>query len=231
MDFATISADVISYTSLNETEKRKLESGIKQLLSNLTEKYKNQSFYGRLVQGDYIECAIDTPQYALRIALLLKTYIKSIVFEVSKNNKSRLKYFSEHGIRLAVAVASLDKLDSKNGIIDGEAIYLSGRAIKSYSTSDKQKIIIKNTMFFCSPNNKIQLQFDVLFSLLDTILSKCSSKQSEVVYYKLLDLSEKNIATKLSKYQSTISQHSTSAGWLSIEKTVNYFENTFKEWK
>lgn len=228
MNFATISADVISYTSLTEIERRTLESGIKHLFSILTERYKNQSFYGRLVQGDYMECAVDTPQYALRIALILKTYVKSIVFEVSKNNKSRLKYFSEHGIRLAVAVAPLDKLDSKNGIIDGEAIYLSGRAIKNYSTSDKQKIVIKNTMFFCSPNSKIQQQFDVIFSLLDTILSKCTSKQSEVVYYKLLDLSEKDIAAKLSKYQSTISQHSTAAGWLSIEKAVNHFENTFQ---
>jgi DNA-binding NarL/FixJ family response regulator len=122
----------------------------------------------------------------------------------------------------------LDKLDSKNGIIDGEAIYLSGRAIKNYSTSDKQKIVIKNTMFFCSLDSKIQQQFDVIFSLLDTILSKCTSKQSEVVYYKLLDLSEKDIAAKLSKYQSTISQHSTAAGWLSIEKAVTHFENTFQ---
>lgn len=228
MDFATISADVISYTSLTEIERRTLESGVKHLFSVLTEKYKTQSFYGRLVQGDYMECAVDTPQYALRIALILKTYVKSIVFEVSKNNKSRLKYFSEHGIRLAVAVAPLDKLDSKNGIIDGEAIYLSGRAIKNFSTSDKQKIVIKNTMFFCSLNSKIQQQFDVIFSLLDTILSKCTSKQSEVVYYKLLDFSEKDIAAKLGKYQSTISQHSTAAGWLSIEKAVNHFENIFQ---
>ena len=89
MDFATISADVISYTSLTGVERRTLESGIKHLFSVLAERYKNQSFYGRLVQGDYMECAIDTPQYALRIALILKTYIKSIVFDVSKNNKSR----------------------------------------------------------------------------------------------------------------------------------------------
>lgn len=105
---------------------------------------------------------------------------------------------------------------------------MSGRAIKRYSTSDKQKIVIKNTLFFSSTNNKYQHQFDVLFSLLDTILSKCSSKQSEVIYYKLHDLNEKEIAKKLGKCQSTISQHSTSAGWLSIEKAVNYFENIFK---
>lgn len=228
MNFATISADVISYTSLSEIEKRTLESGIKQVLDDLSLKFKNQNFYGRLVQGDYIECAIDTPKYALRIALLLKTFVKSIDFEITKANKSRLKYFLEYGIRLAVAIAPLTKLDPENGIIDGEAIYLSGRAIKNYSTSNKQKIVIKNTMFFCSPIGELQEQFDTLYSLLDTLLSKCSSKQSEVVFYKLLNLSEKDIATKLGKYQSTISQHSTAAGWLSIEKAVNYFENTIK---
>jgi len=227
MDFATISADVIEYTSLTTTEKRELESGVRQVLSELTEKYSSQGFFGRMVQGDYIECAVKDPRYALRIALFLKTFIKSFEFQAPGTNKSRIKYFSEHGIRLAVAVAPLEKLDPNSGIIDGEAIYLSGRAIKNFSTSDKQKIIIKNTMFFCSPDNRLQQQFDVLFTLLDTILSRCSSKQSEVVYYKLLDYTEKDIAATLKKNQSTISQHSTAAGWLSIEKTITYFETIF----
>ena len=228
MNYATISADVISYTSLSETEKRKLETSIKKLLGDLSERYRKQSFYGRLIQGDYIECAVNAPEYSLRIALLLKTYIKSIAIQITKSNKSKLKYFLEHGIRLAVAVAPLVKLDPENGIIDGEAIYLSGRTIKNYTTSDKQKIVIKYTLFFCSPDSQLQDQFDTLFSLLDTIISKCSAKQSEVIFYKLLNLSEKDIAGKLGKYQSTISQHSTAAGWLSIEKALNYFENTIK---
>ena len=228
MNYATISADVISYTSLSETEKRKLEAGIKKLLGDLSEKYRKQGFYGRLIQGDYIECAVNAPEYSLRIALLLKTYIKSIASQTTKSNKSKLKYFFEHGIRLAVAVAPLEKLDPENGIIDGEAIYLSGRTIKNYTTSDKQKIVIKNTLFFCSPDSQLQEQFDTFFTLLDTIISKCSAKQSEVIFYKLLNLSEKDIAGKLGKYQSTISQHSTAAGWLSIEKALNYFENTIK---
>lgn len=230
INFATISADVISYTSLSETEKRKLESAIKSLLSDLTGRYSNYQFYGRLVQGDYIECALNKPALGLRIALLLKTLVKSIDFDTTKGTKSRLKYFFEHGVRLAVAIAPLQKLDPNLGIIDGEAIYLSGRTIKSYSTSDKQKITIKNTMFFCGLDNEMQEQYDTIFSLLDTILSKCSAKQSKVVYYKLLDLSEKDIAEKLGKNQSTISQHSTAAGWLSIEKAVNYFENSVKQW-
>ncbi len=229
MNYATLSADVISYTSLPEEAKRKLESGIRNLLDELSHKYKRYAFYGRLIQGDYIECALKSPKPALRTALLLKTFVKS--FEPDKKQPAKdasLKYFREHGIRLAVAVAPLNKLDPINGIIDGEAIYLSGRTIKSFSTSDKQKIVIKNTLFFCSGDKKLQEQFDAIFSLLDTIISKCSAKQSEIIYYKLLDFSEKEIAQKLGKNQSTISQHSTAAGWLSIEKTVNYFEKTLQ---
>ena len=101
-----------------------------------------------------------SPKHALRIALILKTYIKTFEFNKKKGKRNRLKYFNEHGVRLAVAIAPLEKIDSEKGIIDGEAIYLSGRAIKKLSTSDKQKIVIKNTMFFCSNDKKMQEQFD-----------------------------------------------------------------------
>ena len=154
-------------------------------------------------------------------------YSKNIIIELDKKDKSRLRYFNEHGVRLAIAVAPLQTFNPQKGIIDGEAIYLSGRAIKNFSTSNKQKIVIKNTMYFCSSDEKAQNKFDVILSLLDTIFTRFSPKQSEVIYFKLLGLSEKEIASKLNKYQSTISQHSTAAGWLSIEKAVNYFENYF----
>lgn len=228
MNGATISADVISYTALPEVEKRKLENTIKQLLSDLTIKFTDQGFYGRLTQGDLIECAMNSPIYAFRVALLVKTGIKSIDFSFSGNEKIRLKYFLEHSIRLAIAVAPLTTIDRETGIIDGEAIYLSGRTIKNYSTSDKQKVVIKNSMFFRSQDNDIQEQFDTILALIDTILSKCSSKQCEVIFYKLLNLSEKEISKKLKKNQSTISQHSTAGGWSSIEKATNYFENMIK---
>lgn len=72
MNYATISADAISYTALKETEKRKLETNINKLIHDLSER-KKQRFYGRLVQEDYIECAMDNNKYALRIAFLMKT--------------------------------------------------------------------------------------------------------------------------------------------------------------
>ncbi len=224
MNSATISADIISYTSLTTDDKSKLENKVKKLLNELTKKYKKELFFGRMIQGDYIECAIKYPKKSLRLALLFKTFIKSINLNISNKNNNRIKYFKEYAIRLAVAVAPLVTINNEKGIIDGEAIYLSGRAIKNYSTFDKQKIVIKKTMFFCSQNKQEQDKFDTIFLLLDTIIARCTSKQCEVLYYKLLGFSEKEISLMLNKFQSTISQHSTTAGWQSIKKAVDYFE-------
>ena len=54
MNGSTISADIISYTSFSLEDKRKIELIIRQLLSELTEKYKEFGFFGRIVHGDYI---------------------------------------------------------------------------------------------------------------------------------------------------------------------------------
>lgn len=228
MNSSTISADIVSFTSLSDEDKRKIELQIKLLINDLTERYRDDGFFGRIIQGDYIECALNSPEYTMRIVLLLKTLVKSFELSENKERNRRIKYFKEYGIRIAMAVAPLSVLDSKNGIIDGEAIYLSGRAIKELSTSDKQKVVIKSSMFFCSPDKHEQDKYDTMVSLLDSIISRCSSKQCEVLHYKLLGISEKDISLKLNRNQSTISQHSTAVGWNAIEKTVNYFENNIK---
>ncbi|MFA7043502.1 MAG: RNA polymerase subunit sigma-70 [Bacteroidales bacterium] len=223
MNASTISADIISFTSLSTKDKEQLTVKIQAFLSDLTEKYKSENFLGRNVQGDYIECAMSSPKYALRTALLLKTLVKSEV--VSDSNDSRIRYFREYGVRIAIAVAPLNELNLEKGIIDGEAIYLSGRTIKNRTTSDKKKIVMKETMFFRSLVTEQQENFDAMICLLDTIISKCSQKQCEILYYKLSGLTEKEIGKKTGKKQSTISQHSSAASWNAIEKTVKYFEN------
>lgn len=228
MNSAAISADVVSYTSLSTENKRFLNERIKYILQQLDTTYKNEAFYGRNVQGDTIECTLNKPQKALRIAIILKTFIKSLDLPNKKNNQNTLKYFKEHGIRLALAVAPLTEVNKDKGIIDGEAIYLSGRAIKNMSTSDKQKIIIKESLFFCSNNKQTQQLYQTILTLLDTLLAKCSAKQCEVIYLKLLGMSEKQLVEKLNKSQSTISQHSNAAGWHAIQKSVLYFEENIQ---
>ncbi len=84
MNSATIPADIISSTALSPDDKKDLRKRITCFISELTEKYKNERFLGRVVQADCIECAIQEPRHALRIALLLKTFIKSL--ELPRNS-------------------------------------------------------------------------------------------------------------------------------------------------
>ena len=54
--FATISADIVSSTSLSVDETIRLKQRIEALFALLKTKYPD--FYGRQIKGDYIECVM-----------------------------------------------------------------------------------------------------------------------------------------------------------------------------
>lgn len=223
MEVAIISGDIIAYTALSDKNKVFLENKIHELFTIINKKH---AVFCRLVKGDSIECVIEKPQNALEIALLIKCYIKSLSIQ-EKYNK-RLKYFKSYGIRIAIGLGKLSRYDKEKGVIDGEAIYLTGRKINSESTHNKKRISIKNTLFFVSKDAKLNTLFQTLFLLLDFILNKATSKQCEVVYYKILGYKEKEIASKLSITQPVVNKHAISVGWQPIEQAISYFKKTIK---
>jgi hypothetical protein len=222
---ATISADIISSTLLEVEHRLFLEEQLTSFLSTLRKRFRNDGFYGRLVKGDYIECALKRTKNALRIALLLKVYIKSMNIKDGKN-KSRLKNFKSYGVRVAIGIGELTVFDPGKGILDGEAIYLSGRAIGGLSSYGKERVVIKNSLFFKSNRKDWDDCFEPFCNLLDVLFSKMTRLQSEIIYYKLLGKTEEEIKNILKKSQSTINQHSTTAGWNAIESVIKYFEQT-----
>jgi hypothetical protein len=182
-----------------------------------------------MIKGDYLECVVPEPENALRLALIIKAFIKSISGdEILNNDDSRFKFFKIHGIRLAIGYGELTRFEPAKGIIDGEAIYLSGRRINEELTYNKERIVIKNTLFFVSGNEALNREFDPLLALIDVLLSKATAKQCEVLYMKLLNLNEEAIAIKMNIAQPVVNQHSTSVGWNAIEKAVIRFAEVLK---
>ena len=222
MNKATLSADIVSSTSLNVGQRLILERELGKLLRVLRQTLGSKIFFGRLIKGDYIECVLDDPTLALRVALLMKSYVKALDFKPDKKQGQNLKDFKEYGIRIAVGVGELSIWNKKKGIIDGEAIYLSGRAVNEMTASDKKN---RHTLVFKSNNENWNDSLTPLFSLLDVLLTEATRAQCEIVFYKLLNQPEKEIAVALNKSQSTINQHSTAVGWYAIERAVKYFEN------
>lgn len=221
---SAISGDVVAYTSLNQEGRQLLEHQIYSLFQDLE---KDFSAFCRLIKGDYIECISENAPSGLRLGLLLKTGIKATDIDIGKysEDSTRSKYLKEIGLRIAISVGNLDEFDRENGRIDGEAIFLSGREIANQKTFNKDRIVIKNSLFFVSSNQEWQNQVIPVIDLIDVLLNKATAKQCQVVYFKLLGMSEKEISARLSIAQSVVNQHSTAAGWNAIEKAVIYFEN------
>jgi len=220
--YIVISGDFISYTSLSTEEKQVLEQSLLQLFKNLETRYNT---FSRLVKGDYLECVVPDPKNGLVVVLAIKTFIKSLEIEEKAMN-ARSRVFQIYSIRLAMGLGTLDRFDSVKNVIDGDAIYRSGRAISDESTHNKERIVIKNTLFFSSKEETLNEGIDTILGLLDHILARATSKQNEVIYLKLMGNSEKEIAKQLEVSQSSVNQHSTASGWNAIEKSVSYFTNT-----
>ncbi len=218
---AVISGDIISSTSLHYEDRARLEEGIIDLFEALHTRF---DVYGRMIKGDYLECVVREYQDSLRVALIVKSFIKSFPLSNSSNIKSsKVKLFKTHGARLAIGYGDLVRFDRDKGIIDGEAIYLSGRTISETAVHYKKRVVLKNTLYFLSKDVILNNQLAPIISLLDVLISKATSRQSEVLYFKLLSKSEDEISELLNIKQSVVNKHSTSLGWNSIEKAIMYY--------
>ncbi|WP_343486245.1 fumarate hydratase [Allomuricauda sp. d1] len=219
MNYIVISGDVVAFTSLSNAQKEVLEARLRSLNIALAMKFNT---YARLVKGDAWECVVPNPEDGLTVALLAKSWVKS--FTVSpKDKENRLKNFEVYGIRLAIGYGPLKRFDPERGIIDGEAIYQSGRKINEEGSHGKERVVIKNTLFFESGNSALNQEMEPLMALLDHTINKATEKQSLVLYHKLFGKSEQAIADELGISQSSVNQHSTSLGWNAIEKAVVFF--------
>ena len=112
---ATISADIVRSTSLSTEALIKLRKNIEGLFDTLEKKYS--SFWARIVRGDSIECFVPEYKYSLRIAILIKLFVKMQVWSGYCDEELR-----RFGIRFSIGIADIRYADKYQDIIDGPAI-------------------------------------------------------------------------------------------------------------
>ena len=152
-------------------------------------------FWGRQIKGDYIECLLPSAKDSFRAALIIKSCIKS--FPVAESKKKKL--FQTYGIRIAIGIGDMRIVEKEHGIMDGEAIYLSGRTLSGMGNPNK------NGTFLIEPADKqLKPALQTVGMLTDALLNNTTKRQSEVIYYKLLSKSEQEIADILGVKQSGI---------------------------
>lgn len=208
--YATLSADIVKSTKLSDSDTIRIKNHLEAFLDEMEN--VSEGSWGRVVKGDAFECVLSNPNDILRVALMLKCHVKCFALQ-SVGSK-----LSKYGIRIAIAIGELRVNNRESGIIDGEAIYKSGRAIEKKAPNGR------GTMIACYEGNNSDA-INALISLCDTLINKSTPKQCEVLFYKLSGMAEESVAEKMRKARPTINRHSEKAGWPAIEKAVRYFES------
>lgn len=208
--YATLSADIVDSTSLSAEDTVKLKESLEGFFPVM------QLFcykaWGRVTRGDSVECVIPDVAQSLRIALLLKCYVKTLNFD------SASRAMKKKGIRVVIGLGSLRINDKNNGIIDGEAIYNSGRELDKLSGSDSITLSLVSSEMNVGG-------YSALCDILGFVVTRATGKQCQVLYRLLLGETQMQIAKILGLEQPTVNQHAAAVGWNAIQRALARYES------
>lgn len=210
---ATISADIVRSTSMNTEDLIVLRNKLQGLFHDFEEDYPG--FWARIVRGDSIECVVPNYNDALRIAILIKLYIK---MKVSDFECSEL--LQRYGIRFSIGVADIKYADKKEDIINGPAIYLSGRNLDEISRRENIMTVFEIEQ---APKSLCNL-LDSYVAMVSGLIDSYSAKQSEVIFLKLLGFKEKEISERVGISQPSVNTRATNAQWGLLNMAIKDFE-------
>ena len=108
---ATISADIVRSTSLKTEDLIALRNCLKELLDDFEKDYPG--FWARIVRGDSIECVVPEYRYSLRIAILIKLFVKMQVGAYECH-----ELLQRYGIRLSIGIADIGYADKTEDILN-----------------------------------------------------------------------------------------------------------------
>lgn len=210
---ATISADIVRSTSLATGDLITLRKRLRGLLDGFEKDYGG--FWARIVRGDSIECFVPEYRYALRIAILIKLFVKMQVNGVDCDEE-----LQKFGIRFSIGIGNIKYADKHEDIIDGGAIYMSGRNLDVISGKGN---VFTAFQIMDTPESFSNL-LDSYVALLSNLVDSYSAKQAEVVFCKLLGYKEVEISERLGIYQSSVNTRSTKAQWGLLNTAIKDFE-------
>ena len=210
---ATISADIVRSTSMETADLLKLRRGLQGFIDDLEKDVPG--FWARIVRGDSLECVVPDYRDSLRIAVLVKLFVKMRVAEFDYS-----QMLQRHGIRFSIAAGELKYADKDEDIIDGPAIYLSGRNLDEISRNE-----VRMSVFDVDGEPRpLSHLMDSYVALVCDMVDSYSAKQATVVYYKLLGFKEVEIGERLGIYQSSVNVRATNAQWGLLNRAIMDFE-------
>jgi predicted DNA-binding protein YlxM (UPF0122 family) len=224
---AVITGDIIHSSRLSSETKAWLFSSIETYLKALKKEY---GIKYEMYRGDSFQCLVHNPEDALNVALLIKTFIRSLnpseLYAVTKKSDTQqvrdtvLTTFI-FDARIALGIGEVDAENKRLANSDGMAFFLSGHLLDEIKNTNRH--------FAIDSEDSYQKEWETESTLLDAIIRKTTALQCRVLNYKLQDLTETEIANKLNIGQSAVNQRANSGNWNAIDAMVYRFESAYKK--
>ena len=223
-----ITGDIVESRAINSASRRALYADLKTFLSQLKKEKWIDTY--ELYRGDSFHCASGKKENMLRVALLIRAYIKFYQTSEERENpgkadpSSKSSTSDKQDIRLSIGIGPVEFYDPKSlGHSDGEAFRLSGEQLDVMKKMP-YRLSLKTS------NETFNESLEPSIMLLDAVLQKWTGNQAETIFYKLKGSKEEDIAKVLDISQPAVNQRAHTAQWFAIDKLLTYFEKTLKQW-
>jgi biotin operon repressor len=199
MIHAVITGDIVNSTQLQPAEERLLLKSLKKIF----EDHKHEFF-----RGDSFQAYIKDASAALQLALLCRTAAIGLHPDAEVVSD----------VRVSIGVGSVDSPVRLLATAKGEAFLLSGRGLDSMMKTEGRLVIT-------TENKMGNLALALISDYINSIYKQMTAKQAEVIFELLCGLSQQEVADKLGRSKSTISQHVSAGRWDEIESVLNKYRN------
>ncbi len=203
---AVITGDLIDSTKYSPQELDIILNAINQEFEHFRSVYDTDF---KIFRGDSFQGIVMDATIALDLVITLKTTINRI--RIQNKKISGLPDF-----RIAIGIGTINLKRESILESNGEAFQFSGKALDSMKGDSR--LLLKTV------NDNLNDEFNVHFSLLDSITSKWSLSSAEVVYYLHKGYKEREIAEILGINQSAVNHRKKVANWDSIALLLNRYK-------
>lgn len=206
---AVITGDLIDSTKYDVNELDTILDVLNNEFKQLASSQGGVDF--KIFRGDSFQGITLDASEALYLVLVIKTAINKLQIKSKK-----ISGLPDLRIAIGIGAVNLKRVSILES--NGEAFQFSGRTLDTMK-GDYPRLLLKTA------DDDLNDEFNVHFSLLDSVTSKWSKESAEVAYFLLRGYKEREIAEELGIYQSAVNQRKKAANWDSIALLLKRFKS------
>ena len=201
MVHAVLTGDIVNSTLLAPLQEKKLLEELKNIFSS-----DKHEFY----RGDSFQAYITDARRVLEMALRCRTAAISLAQEETD---------TAFDVRISIGLGNVEEPVNALSTAKGEAFLLSGRVLDEMGkTGGKLMITVSEPLLG-------NMAFSILADYINSIYRQMTAKQAEVIEDLLKGESQQQVADKLNRSKSTISQHVNAGRWEEIEEVIKKYKS------